>query len=399
MEAYQISKANKGVSGVDGQTFAMIERMGVMKFLQEIRQELLQQTYHPQPNRQEKIPKGEGKTRQLGIPTIRDRVVQGAVRLILEPIFEADFCDNVYGYRPKRSCAEAMHRVGAAAMCSKLTHVIDVDLSSYFDNIRHHILLGQVAQRVNDGKVMALLKQILRIQGKKGVPQGGPLSGLMANIYMAHVDEVFEDADRKTREGDRSYILYTRYSDDLVITVGEHPRWPNLKEHALRRLQEELAKLGVKINEEKTKIVDLKQGESFTYLGFDWRLIKSRKGKWFLYKTPRMKKRKELTAKIREEISESGRKTAKELVKEINPILSGWVNYFRIGHSSKVFKYVKFYVESRVRRFAMRQRLRKGLGWKRWSNLTIYGEWGLFNDYKIRYYRAPDESTFLPIGA
>jgi RNA-directed DNA polymerase len=399
MEAYRMAKANKGASGVDGQTFEMIEEAGVSEFLQGIRQELLQRTYQPQRNRQVLIPKGESKKmRELGIPTIKDRVVQGAVRLILEPIFEADFCNNTYGYRPKRSCAGAMYRVSGAVMQSKLTQVIDVDLSNYFDNIRHHTLLKQVAQRVNDGKVMTLLKRILRAQGKKGVPQGGSLSPLLANLYMANVDKVFENAEKKTRVGDRSYILYTRFSDDIVIAVGKHPRWSNLKEHALRRLREELHKLGVKINEEKTKVVDLKQGESFAYLGFECRYIKSRQGKWFLFSAPKMRKRKELVAKIRETIRESGRRTVKELVEKINPILSGWVNYFRTGNSNRTFGYVKTYVESRVRRFAMRQRLRKGMGWKRWSIQMIYGEWGLFNDYTIRYYRPSEESSFLPLG-
>jgi RNA-directed DNA polymerase len=399
MEAYRTAKANDGSGGVDGQTFEDIEKEGLEKFLQETQQELIQESYEPQTNRQVEIPKGDGKKmRQLSIPVIRDRVVQGAIKLILESIFEADFCDNTFGYRPKRSCAQTMHRVTGAVMKYRLTQIVDVDLSDYFSKIRHHILLAQVAKRINDGKVMKLLKQILKVQGKIGVPQGGPLSTLLANLYMADVDRVFENAEGKTQVEGRPRVQYTRYVDDIVIAVGEHPRWPNLKGHCLRRLREELDKLEIKINEEKTKAIDLLKGESFTYLGFDCKLLTSPKGKKFLLRTPRLKKRKEILEKIRQVIQKSGKRTAKALIQKINPILAGWVNYFRMGHATRTFQYVEVYVKSRVRRFAMRRRLRRGFGYKRWSDQVIYGEWGLFHDYKIRYYLPPDHRTLFPIG-
>ena len=398
-EAYRMAKANRGAPGVDGRTFEAIEGDGLEKFLQGIREELQNQSYAPQPNRHVEIPKGDGKqTRRLGIPTIKDRVVQGAVWLILEPIFEADFCENTFGYRPKRGCAEALHRVYQAVTQQGLNEVVDVDLSGYYDNVRHHLLLAQVAKRVNDDKVMWLLKRILKAQGKRGIPQGSPLSPLLSNLYMAEVDRVFEKAEEKTREGTRPRILYTRTSDDIVIAVGKHRRWPNLLEPVKRRLAEELNKLEVRMNEEKTKTVNLTKGESFTYLGFDCRLVKSLGGKMFLLRTPRPKKRKELLEKVRTIVRQSGRRTVKALVAELNPILMGWVNYFRMGNSSRTFQSVQRYVELRVRRFAMRQRLRRGFGWKRWSRQVVYGEWGLFNNYRVRYHGPPAESALQLIG-
>jgi RNA-directed DNA polymerase len=391
-ESYRKAKANDGAAGVDGETFGTIESKGVEGFLEEIREDLLKGSYTPQPNRVKEIPKGNGKTRKLGIPTIKDRVVQGAVTLILEAIFEADFCDNTYGYRPGRSCAGALHRVTEGVMGHGLTEVIDVDLSGYFDNIRHHLLLAQIAKRVNDGKVMGLIKKILKAQGNRGVPQGGPLSCVLANVYLGEVDRVFERAEERTRMGKKVRVHYTRYVDDMVILVGKDSRWPNLKDIAMRRLREELTKLDVSLNEEKTKIVDLLKGEPFGYLGFDCRMAWSRRGNRFLLKTPKQKKRVAIMARIREVLHRYGRMTVQAVIQRINPILRGWVNYFRIGHASKAFRYVRWCVERRIRRLALRKKLRQGFGWKRWSSAVIYGKWGLYDDYRVSYYRPAREN-------
>jgi RNA-directed DNA polymerase len=397
-EAYRKAKANGGAPGIDGQTFRAIEQSGVEGFLLRIREELVSETYTPQPNRGKEISKGNGKMRRLGIPAIRDRVVQGAVVLILEPIFEADLSENTYGYRPGRWCADALHRVTQGVMTHGLNQVVDVDLSAYFDNIRHHLLLAQVARRVNDSQVMALLKKILKAQGKKGVPQGGPLSCVLANVYLADVDGVFEKAEEKTRIGSTPRILYTRYVDDIVVLVGTHPQWPHLLEHTRKRLKEELAKLEVTLNDEKTKVVDLKKGESFGYLGFDCRRAKNRTGKPFLLRTPKQKKRKALLEKIRGIVHKAGRKTIPAVINEVNPILRGWVGYFRIGNANETFRYVKEYTERRIRRLAMRKKKRHGFGWKRWSTQVVYGKWGLFNDYRVRYYQPRRESLLQLIG-
>ena len=194
-----------GSPGIDGVTFEAIEAGGVESFLERIRDELVTGEYLPQRNRRQEIPKDGGKVRVLGIPTIRDRVVQGALKLIVEPIFEADFQAGSYGYRPQRSAHDAVERVAEAIVGNK-TRVIDVDLSSYFDNVRHHLLLEKVAQRVNDGDVMALLKKILKANGQKGVPQGGVISPLLSNVYLNEVDRMLERAKAVTREGRYTYV-------------------------------------------------------------------------------------------------------------------------------------------------------------------------------------------------
>ncbi len=195
-EAYSMAKKNKGAPGIDGVTFEDIEESGVWQFLQKIRDELTERTYKPMRARKKEIPKDGGtKVRTLSIPTIRDRVVQGALKLILEPIFEADFQPGSYGYRPKRTAQEAVQRV-AIAIAQHKTHVIDLDLSAYFDTVRHHLLLDKVALRVKDDEVMHLLSLILKASGNQGVPQGGVISPLLSNIYLNEVDRMLERASQ-----------------------------------------------------------------------------------------------------------------------------------------------------------------------------------------------------------
>src|SRR4030042_1152822 len=256
-EAYRLAKANKGAPGIDGSSFDDVEQEGLEGFLEGIRQELLEQTYRPRPNRRVEIPKGNGKTRLLGIPTIKDRVVQGAVKLILEPIFEADFKGCSYGYRPRRSAHQALDRV-TVGILRGLTRGVDVDLSGYFDNIRHHLLLKTVARRVRDGEVMHLLKLILKANGKKGVPQGGIISPLLSNLYLNDVDEMMERAREVTRRKGYENMSFIRSADDMVILVHGHPNEDLLLNTAQRRLKEELDKLQVQMNREKTKVVNLR---------------------------------------------------------------------------------------------------------------------------------------------
>jgi RNA-directed DNA polymerase len=213
-EAYRLAKETNGAPGSDGVTFEAIEADGVETFLQQLQDALVTRTYRPMRLRHKAIPKENGKgVRVLSIPPIRDRVVQGAFKLILEPIFEADFQPGSYGYRPKRSAHDAVLRVAEAIVKYK-TRVIDVDLQAYFDNIRHHLLLAQVAQRVKDPEVLHVLKLVLHASGKKGVAQGGVLSPLLSNLYLTAVDRMLERAKEVTRRGSYTYLEYARFADD-----------------------------------------------------------------------------------------------------------------------------------------------------------------------------------------
>ena len=213
--AYQLAKRNNGAPGSDGVTFAAIEEGGVDVFLEQLRTELVSRSYRPQRVRHVAIPKGGGQLRRLSIPTIRDRVVQGAVKLILEPIFEADFQPGSYGYRPKRKAHAAVDRVATAIAWHK-TRVVDLDLRAFFDTVRHDLLLQKVAKRVRDRAVLHVLWQMLKATGKHGVPQGGVISPLLSNIYLNEVDRMLERAKRVARYGSTSAVEYARYADDGV---------------------------------------------------------------------------------------------------------------------------------------------------------------------------------------
>jgi RNA-directed DNA polymerase len=389
--AYDLAKRNNGAPGIDGVTFTAIEAGGTEAFLAQLRAELVSRTYRPLRNRRVEIPKRGGKVRVLGIPAIRDRVVQGALKFILEPIFEADFCKGSYGYRPRRTAHEAVARVEKDIVEGK-TRVIDVDLAAYFDTVRHDMLLGKVARRVQDGEILHLLKLMLRASGKRGVPQGGVLSPLLANIYLTEVDAMLERATTVTQEGAYTRVDYARYADDLVILVDWHRRHDWRLRAVHRRLREELAKLDLRLNEAKSRIVDLRQGETFGFLGFDFRRVRSLRGVWRAQVTPKLTQRTALLGKLREVFRRYQSQPAGRVIAEINPILRGWVNYFRIGNASRCLAYVRLWVEQRVRRHLMRARGRRGFGWKRWSTAWLHERLGLFRDYRVRYWAAPESA-------
>jgi len=382
-EAYQLAKKNNGAPGIDGVTFEAIEASGVESFLEQVRDELVARTYQPLRNRRKEIPKDGGKVRVLGIPSIRDRVVQGALKLILEPIFEADFQPGSYGYRPRRTAQEAVQQV-AKAINHGQTRIIDIDLRAYFDNVRHDLLLAKVARRVNDAEVLHLLRMILKASGKKGVPQGGVISPLLSNVYLNEVDRMLERAQEVTRTGRFAHVEYARYADDLVILVDAYPRHDWLLRAVNQRLREEVAKLHVEVNEEKSRIVDLGKGESFGFLGFTFRRARSRKGGWRADYMPKLKTRTALLQKLRDIFRRFESQPVARVVALINPILRGWVNYFAIGNSSRCFAYVKDWVEKKIRRHLMRARKREGFGWERWSKRWLYDHLGLFDGYRVR---------------
>jgi RNA-directed DNA polymerase len=383
-EAYQMAKGNDGAPGIDGVTFEAIEQSGQEGFLKQIQDELVSGTYQPMPVRKKEIPKDGGKVRVLSIPAIRDRVVQGALKLILEPIFEADFQPGSYGYRPKRSAHEAVTRV-AQAIVQGLTRIIDLDLRAYFDNVQQSLLLEKVARRVQDDSVMGLLRMILKSTGNKGVPQGGVISPLLSNLYLSEVDRMLEKARDTTRRGQYANVQYARFADDLVVLIDSHPRHDWLVRVVEKRLREELAKLRVEVNEEKTRRVDLAKGESFGFLGFEYRLVRSRKGKRWARFVPKLKKRTALLRKLKEIFRRQVSQPVGLVIEDINPILRGWVRYFRVGHSGRCFSYIRHWVDKKVRRHLMRARGRQGFGWKRWSRQWLYHTLGLYDDYRVVY--------------
>jgi RNA-directed DNA polymerase len=302
----------------------------------------------------------------------------------LEPIFEADFHEGSYGYRPKRSAQAAVARV-AEAITKNKTRVIDLDLAAYFDTVRHDLLLGKVARRVQDGEILHVLRLMLNASGKRGVPQGGVISPLLANVYLTEVDAMLERAKEGTRNGKSTYLEYARYADDLVILVDGYRQHDWLLRAAHQRLREELATLDLRVNEDKTRIVDLSQGDSFGFLGFDFRRVRSRRGAWRPQYTPKLKQRTALLRKLKEVFQRSDSQPSRRLIAEINPVLRGWVAYFRIGHASRCFAYVKLWVEKKIRRYMMRARNRTGFGWTRWSTAWLHAALGLFGDYRVRY--------------
>jgi RNA-directed DNA polymerase len=386
-EAYQLTKENQGAPGVDGVTFAQVEAEGIEGFLEKISQELREKTYRSLPCRQVNIPKEGGKVRGLKIPSIRDRVVQGAVRLILEPIFEADFQPGSYGYRPGRRAHEALERV-RGGLSRKLHLVIDLDLASYFDTVRHDLLLSKLARRIQDDDLMWLCKGILKSGGQRGLPQGSVIGPLWANVFLDDIDRMLERAQEMTKQGSYEVVRYTRFADDLVVLVSAHPKARHWLPIVERRLREELARLDLTINEEKTRIVDFAAGESFDFLGYTFRWVDQQKspGKKMVLCRPRKKKRTAMLRNLGARLRRCLHVPVKRVVKEIvNPVVRGFVNYFRWGNAGRDLSFIRWQVELKVRRFASRQRPKRrgGRNWTTWSVKEIYGDWNLFSNYQV----------------
>jgi RNA-directed DNA polymerase len=376
--AYRDAKRQGGAAGSDGETFAQIEEAGRAEFLERLCSELRSGTYRPQPYRRREIPKKGGRVRMISIPAIRDRTVQGALRLILEPIFEADFSDSSYGARPGRSAHQALGQV-RQALLRRAHRVVEVDLRCFFDKIRQDRILEKVARRVQDPQVLALLKQFLRTGGKRGLPQGSPLSPLLANLALNELDHALDRG--------KGFLTYARYLDDMVVLVPDSERGRRWADRALARIREEAEAIGVSLHADKTGQVTMTEpGAKFAFLGFVFRWRQSlQTGRWFACMTPRSEKVTELGRRVRDLLRHIRHLRMREAMAQVNAIVRGWVAYFRVGNSAHALQKVKYQTECKVRRFAAKKRKRKGLGWKRWSSEVVYGAWGLYNDYRVQW--------------
>jgi RNA-directed DNA polymerase len=312
----------------------------------------------------------------------------------LEPIFEADFSESSYGARPGRSAHEAIEKV-RRALRQRKHRIVDVDLSRYFDTLRHDRILEKVARRVVDDKVLAMVKQFLKSTGERGVPQGSPLSPLLANLALNDLDHTLD------RGG--GFITYTRYLDDMVVLAPDSEKGRRWADRALERIRIEAETIGVSLNTEKTRTVTITdERAAFAFLGFEFRWVPSAKTrKWYPCTTPRPKKVTALLRKVRDTLRTNRHLPVRTVVEIVNPIIRGWVNYFRVGNSTRAFSKVKYHVEHKVRRFAAKQRKLGGFGWKRWSSEIVYDKWVLFRGYQLAYASAkarPTQRTRNPGG-
>ena len=381
--AYALARTNRGAPGVDGQTFEQIESTGQERWLAGIRQELRNKTYQPQPVRRVMIPKPGGGERPLGIPTIRDRVVQTAAKIVLEPIFEADLEPSAYGYRPKRSAQDAIRKVHKL-ICEGYTDVVDADLSKYFDTIPHCELLQCVARRIVDREVLRLIKMWLqapveerdengkrRLTGGKdrhcGTAQGGVASPMLANLYMNRLLKGW----RNTKRGEQFDAHIVNYADDFVILSRGKAA------EALNWTRQVVTRMGVTLNEAKTSIKQARQ-ESFNFLGYTFGPHRYKKdGHWYLGASPSKKAVARIKEKVGQLLVPSNMGTWEEARNRLNQILRGWSAYFNYGTRAAAYEAVDHYVYESVRHFLRRRHQVPSRGTNRFSIKAVFGELGV----------------------
>lgn len=354
--AWKEVRENKGSAGIDGVTFEMIEEYGVEEYLLDIQEDLQNKKYRPKPAKRVYIPKPDGKQRPLGIPTIRDRIVQQACKIVIEPIFEANFLDSSYGFHPKRDAKQATEKVKKELY--KNWYVVDADIQGYFDNINHEILLGLLNRRISDRRVIKLCRQWLQAgvieNGKyysteKGSPQGGVISPLLANIYLHVLDSYWENH--------KELGIIVRYADDAVLVC----RTRKDAELAFEHLKRIMTKLKLTLNPQKTKIVNMNK-ESFDFLGFRYQKFgKTKSGRKLPYMMPSKKAMKKVKDAIRViTCRKSSYEGLEQKVEKLNPLIRGWRNYFQHGNSTKRFKQLDEYMWMKLwRRVYYRRKQKK----------------------------------------
>jgi len=387
--AYRLARANGGAPGVDGVTFAAIESAGLGEWLSGVGKMLRERTYRPEPVRRVMIPKPNGGERPLGIPTIRDRVVQTAVKLVIEPIFEVDLEPNAYGYRPKRSAGDAIKAVHGL-LRSGYTDVVDADLSKYFDTIPHDQLMQSVARRIADGDILKLIKMWLKApveetdrdgkkrmtggkRNKQGTPQGGVISPLLANLYMNRFLKYW----RLTEQGRKLKACVVAYADDFVILSRGHAADAKAWARAV------MTRLGLTLNEAKTSLRNACE-ECFNFLGYSFGPhYFPKNGRKYLGASPSKKSVARLKPRISAILHQGNKAPWGEVRIELNRVLNGWANYFHYGTCTPAYCAIDHHVATRVRHFLVRRHKVPSLGTGRFSDEIIFGKLGVVRLRKL----------------